>query len=448
MGNFKKLHPQYLHALPEWRRIRACMDGGEAVKAGGEAYLPRPDGMTEDKDYAAYRQRALFFGATSRTVNGLLGAMFRKDPTVVLPSQIQYLIDNADGAGTALNVFLRRAVKEVLSMGRLGLLTEISPDGQPYLAAYVAENVTNWREVDDATSPVDQVILREYYNKPAADGFGSEIKERYRVLSLVDGAYSQTVYADDNQAGTEEAPQVRGRPIEFIPFSFIGADGLSPSVSRSPVAELSAVNISHYQTQADLEHAAHWTGLPTLVVIGAQDTEGVLRVGSTSAVSLPAGAEMKFVEFSGAGLSVLEKRAEAKEGYMVLLGARLLEDQKKAAETAESKRLQYSGENSILAQIANLISDAVTKNLTYAYQISVNDFARIPEADELNVSINTDFFDAKMSGEEITALIALVQNGLLSRESAVWNLKEGEILPPGASVESEMDAIDAAPPTV
>jgi hypothetical protein len=444
--SYEKTHPMYAAHLPEWQRIRACCAGGDAVKEAGERYLPKPGGLT-DKEYAAYKDRALFFGATGRTVDGLLGAMFRKDPSITLPDNMAYLLSNADGAGTSLNVFLRSVAKEVLTMGRHGLLTEIDRFGNPYLVSYAAENIRNWRETSEDQTVVDQVILREIHTVPAPDGFGATYEERYRVLELEGGQYIQTVYGAAGSQGIREEPVVRGRALGYIPFTFVGSDNLSPAVGKSPVSELSAVNISHYVTQADLEHAAHWTGLPTLVVIGASDENTSLRVGSSEAVLLPPGGDMKFVEFTGAGLSVLSERAAAKESYMVLLGARLLEEQKKAAETAESKRLQYSGENSILAQIANLVSEAVTRNLVYAYKIITNSDADVG-ADTVSVSLNTDFFDAKLTSDQATAIVSLYQNGLMSQRSAVWNLQQGEVLPPDTTVEAEIDAIETTPPAV
>ncbi len=58
-------HPDYDAAAVEWSRARDVLSGEDAVKAGGEKYLPRLDSQSED-EFAAYRQRAAFFNATAR----------------------------------------------------------------------------------------------------------------------------------------------------------------------------------------------------------------------------------------------------------------------------------------------------------------------------------------------------------------------------------------------
>jgi hypothetical protein len=59
-------HLDYDANLPAWLRARDVIAGDEAVKSAGEKYLPRLDSQT-DNEYFAYKTRACFFNATSRT---------------------------------------------------------------------------------------------------------------------------------------------------------------------------------------------------------------------------------------------------------------------------------------------------------------------------------------------------------------------------------------------
>src|SRR5258706_11802851 len=90
-------HPDYAAALPSWVRARDVIAGEDAIKARGESYLPRLDAQSED-EYKAYKSRGCFFNATSRTCDGMLGLLFRRDPEVKLP-------DRHAGVGGALRVF-------------------------------------------------------------------------------------------------------------------------------------------------------------------------------------------------------------------------------------------------------------------------------------------------------------------------------------------------------
>src|SRR3954469_8759074 len=78
------LHPDYEQMLPAWTRARDVLAGEDAIKAAGEKYLPR---LTEqsDSEYLAYKARAAFFNATSRTADGYVGLIFRRAPFIKLP---------------------------------------------------------------------------------------------------------------------------------------------------------------------------------------------------------------------------------------------------------------------------------------------------------------------------------------------------------------------------
>jgi len=65
-------HPDYDAALASWQRARNVIGGEDPVKAAGELYLPRLTGQSDD-EYNAYRARASFFNATSRTGDGCVG---------------------------------------------------------------------------------------------------------------------------------------------------------------------------------------------------------------------------------------------------------------------------------------------------------------------------------------------------------------------------------------
>ena len=69
-------HPDYDAAFADWLRARDVLSGEDAVKAGGEKYLPRLDSQT-DEEFRAYRKRAAFFNATARSAEGFIGLIFR-----------------------------------------------------------------------------------------------------------------------------------------------------------------------------------------------------------------------------------------------------------------------------------------------------------------------------------------------------------------------------------
>ena len=90
-------HADYDAMQLAWLRARDVYAGEDAVKLAGTRYLPRLEEQSDD-EYSAYVERGSFFNATARTVEGFLGLIFRRDPTVKLPEQ-------SAGVGNALHAF-------------------------------------------------------------------------------------------------------------------------------------------------------------------------------------------------------------------------------------------------------------------------------------------------------------------------------------------------------
>jgi len=358
-------HTEYEDYQAQWRRVRDCIAGEDAVKGSTTMHLPKPENMLPDQ-YEAYITRAMFYGATGRTLAGLSGAVFRKRPFVQVPDRLREALYNITLTGVPFDTFSQRAVEETLAMGRYGVLVDRPPEeeGRAYLRGYPAESITNWRTVaTNGSEKLEQIILSEKAFRVNDDGFGTESYERYRVLELdEEGYYRVRVFVEGRDIDTynlveEYTPTKRGERLDYIPFQFFGPTDLSPSVEKSPLIDLANVNISHYRTSADLEQGNYLTSQPTPYITGMRaDQMGDFPIGSGAMWLLPEGAQAGMLEYKGAGLSYLENSLSRKQGMMAQLGARLLEDQKRAVEAADTVRLRSSGESSVLANLANSCS--------------------------------------------------------------------------------------------
>ncbi len=114
-------HPKYDASAAAWSRARDVLSAEDAVKAAGERYLPRLD-LQGDEEYVAYKARACFFGATSRTVEEYLELVFRRASALVLPECLKGFGGDCDLWGLDFLRYARRVVGEVLSVGRGGSL--------------------------------------------------------------------------------------------------------------------------------------------------------------------------------------------------------------------------------------------------------------------------------------------------------------------------------------
>lgn len=464
-------HNSYIKGFLKWTRTRTVLDGEDAVKAAGQAYLPKLSGEESDEAYHARKQRGVFFNATSRTLDGLHGYIWRKDPEIAVPDAIADMVDNATLTGVSIYEAAKAWSRDQISIGRFGILADLprSEGGRPYLAFYKAEDIINWRtEVIDSVRTVTLVVLRELNEIVGDDGFETKYKERYRALRLTSEGYRQEIWeADCFDASTDQQVWeyvsgytgqtktvsaktdakfslletipvlVKGTPVYKIPFVFANVTHLEPEIERSPLEDIVTLNLAHFRTSVDLEHGRHFTALPTPLLFGFDPKETVTLGSSKVLIEPKTDAHAEFLEFSGAGLASLEKSLAEKENQMAILGAKLLEGQKKAAEAAETVKLRQSGDISVLTQIV------ITLGL--AFEAALRNAAMLAgvENPEVTVEFNTDFIQVGLSGTDLINLVQAWQQGGISLETMLYNLKKAEVIPQSVSVEMEMRRIAA-----
>lgn len=450
-------HAQYDVYADLWQRCRDVFAGEDAVKAGGTRYLPLVSEKMKPGDYEAYKTRALFYSAMARTVQGLAGLIFRKDPEVTVPDALQQQLADCTLTGAPFSVFAQQSLQDVLIVGRFGVLLDVATEEasrsrrRPYLVGYPAERIVNWQTIQrNGESVLSLVVLSETQEQPdTADKFRINEIQQYRVLELdAEGYYKVSLWASESGGAykiiQEYEPRFAlGDRLDFIPFCFFGPSGISPAVEKPPLLDLANVNLSHYRSSADLEHARHFCALPTAVFTGFKiDTDKPVGIGSSQAIiSEDPSAKAEFLEFKGQGVEPLERALESKEGLMAVLGARLLEPQKRAAETAETLRLRQAGESAVLRTIANTASQGFS--LLLKWWALWGGFPADPAPACL---LNTDFVDSYLNPEEIKALVTLWQSGGISHSTLYANLQAGEITRPGVSFDQEKSDISADAP--
>lgn len=461
------LHPEYDKMQKKWKRAIAVCKGQDAVHEGGSEYLPRLSEQTDD-EYAAYKKRTPFYNASWRTVVGLQGMLFRKPPKVKVPEGMKDMLKDVTLTGVPLHIFVLQLVEECLKLGRVGVFVDypVAPDNatradviagnfRPSMKMYKALSIINWKTKLIKNKVVLSMVVLKEVEEVAIDEFATRMEEQFRVLDLVevDGKHIFRVRLfriDANQGelpvGNPVFPKLKGKNMESIPFQFIGVDDVSWKVDEPPLIDLFDMNLSHYRTTADYEHGCHFTGLPTAVISGyvpeanEDGTKEKFCIGSMTAWVFPRpDAKASYLEFTGQGLGALRENLERKEGYMAILGARMLEvDVKGGVESANTAALHRGGEQSTLSSVAQ----ATSMGVTLAMEI-FRDYADV--TGEIAFELNRDFFPVPMDALTITAIIAGWQNGAYSYDTMFENLQKGEIIKPDQDVKGELALIEANP---
>ena len=430
-------HPDYTAHQAEWLRACDVLAGEDAVKAASEKYLPRLDSQSDD-EYAAYKARASFFGATARTLEEYLDLIFRRAPVLSLqdaPAPLQAFAANCDLWGADFSRYARATLRQVLAVGRAGSLVLWDPAAsRPVVSSWHAEQILNWTtDRLDGRSTLTSLTLRE----------GQTI----RVLRLADGVCLQELWqkAESDWSLTERTTLKRGdTPLPFIPFVFHGPRHSRPEPDKLPLADIIAANLDHYRLDADYKHGLHFAALPTAWVTGFEKSSP-LRIGSTTAwVSEIPGAEAGFLEFSGAGLAHIERALEKIERRMALLGARMLEHPSADPDAP-------AGHSQVMCGLGQLVA-SLNQSLSRVLQLAEwwsTDAAHPDRCPPARFHINTDLSTGMMRGEDITAVVNAWKSGAISRDTMLDLLKRGEILPDGRTVAQERALIHrSTTPTV
>jgi hypothetical protein len=442
--------------------IRDCLAGEQQIKAQSTKYLPMPNENDEseaaEQRYSSYKKRAVFYGATNRTLRGLCGQIFMRDPIAEFPTELEVIEKDADGSGVSLIQLAKRGARMVLGYGRLGLFADYpavdgkitreqldNGDVRPTITAYEPWRIINWRtKTRGARVLLELVVLEEDYIT-SDDGFEAKKEKQYRVLRLTDkDEYTVTIYRRTAKGSGSYAVHssftptlADGTTLDEIPFTFVGSENNDSSVDEPPMYDIASLNVAHYRNSADYEESSFMVGQPTPVFAGLTEDwvqnvlKGKVMLGSRGAVMLPENASADLLQ---AGANTMPYEAmQHKERQMIALGARLVE-QKRVARTATETAIDNTSENSVLASTAKNLSAGIMWCLQWCAK-----FAGVaPTEEDLKFVLNTDFDIAKMSPEDRRQLIEEWQQGAIAFEEMRANLRKS-----GIATLKDDDARDA-----
>ncbi len=433
-------HPLYEANLGRWNRCRAAYEGEDAVKSAGETYLPKVDPSQTGAEYAAYKGRAMYYEAVSRTVDGFVGAISRKPHKFSVPDSLASMLDDVTLDGTSAAEFVKVLTGDALLVGRGGLLVDFdTADNRPYFSYYPAEAVINW-------SATSVVLMESVYEADSADIFKQVEVPQIRQVHLGPDGCLVTLWRKSSavqDAGgwavyRESVPARRGVVLQELPWVWLSPIGRSAKVSKPPLLGLVNVSMSHYRSSADLEHGRHFTAMPTLYITGSSSTDAVKVGGGAAIVLSDAQAKVGYAEFTGQGLSSLEKAIEDKEQQMAVLGAAVFAGGKKGVEAAETARIRTSAENSLLMGVVSSVEESLTEALRMAAM-----WAGAP-VDEVSVHLNRDFIAEALDPQTLVGMVQAFQAGAMTLDTFTYCLQQGDMLPPDTDLDDEVAKLAAA----
>jgi len=437
VGNVAYTRPEYDDLLSRWDMVRDCVAGSERVKEERTKYLPQPNPLDTSAEntarYNHYLERAVFYNVTGRTLAGLAGQVYRKDPETRLPAAIDMMEGDVDGSGVSLWQQSKRVLTDVISFSRCGLFVDypdtggaavtraqlISGEVRPSIIRYDPWDIINWRmrKVGGVHKLSLLVITEKYVTND--DGFKEEEDYMWRVLSLDENnLYVVSEYINE---GTEREPNyvlvaqymptdARGQRLDYIPFTFVGAVNNDAQPDPPLLYDLAELNIAHYRNSADYEESVFMVGQPTPYFAGlTQDwvenvLKGKIHLGSRAAVPLPENGSAGLLQVSPNSLP--SEAMKHKEDQMIAIGAKLIEVAK-VERTATEVVIKDFGEHANLTTVSKNVSEAYEKALGFALRFIS------PDEEDITFRLNTDFEVGKLDANEQAQLVAMWQSGAI-----------------------------------
>lgn len=447
-------HPQYNDNIVDWTKI----DDITRLK-NLSRYLMELNPLDRSKENATrneqYRKRAIFYAVAAQTVKGMVGTIFRRWPTMQVPAELEYIKDNADGAGISIYQSSQKACDSILKKGRAGIyVTFPQTEGEVkradilagrYVATihqFDAEEIINWRiEHEGSRVYLALVVTKEREESTVKRGYATEFTNIYRELYLdlpldAEGnpvgtrkVFHERIWREDSNRlitpiSTQIPTDADGNFWEEIPFSFIGSENNDTDVDSAPMLPVVELNIGHYRNSADYEDSVWFCGQAQPYMTGlTQDYIDMLRannmyVGSRNLLGVPTGETFGFAQ--AAPNMMVREAMNDKITAMIQLGARLMQGGS-ATKTATQAEADIESTTSVLAMIASNVSEAYTKALQWACKyMGAN-------PDGVHYTLSQDFVSPSASPQMLQQMVAGFLSGAITPAAMLKWQKDNEL---------------------
>ena len=448
------IHPDYKHNEEDWQKVLDATSGQKAVKEKGEKYLHRPLKCSDEK-FKLMLKLAVYTNIVGYTADSLVGAAFRKPAKHNLLDipDLEYLVTDSDGNGLSLTQLPQPVLKNVLMVGREGLLVDFPAIDGPYSKAdqrrnhyrasikrYTTQSITYWQtRTVGGKQKLSKVTLVEYIQQNT-DEFAFETVKQYRVLALDEaGFYIQKIYDANNRLVSinENIRTARGERLTYIPFIFVGSNNNDVSVDKPPLLDLAELNLAMYNNAAEVEAMAYYCGHPFLTYYPGKATSEAhakamsdqsIEMGASKAHQLGENYQVDFNQMTPHNLP--HDLAKDKLHQMIQTGAKLITENG-VVKTATQQHAENSATTAVLSMCVNNTSDAIKQAITYCADFNGLDTENL----DIEYEINTDFFDKELDPQVISAQIILMDNGIVSRKDIVEYLKKASMISQSRTLE-------------
>ena len=429
---------------------RALMGGTTAMRKAGETYLPRFK-AEEVMDYRARLNCSWLFNGFKKSVKDMTGRVFNKPVEIAEgPTQLLEWEKNIDLQGRDLSRFAAQVFKDGFAAGVSYIMVDAPRrDGQttraqaasaglrPYLSHLRVEDVLGWKTAAYGNvTALSQIRIMEQIEEDGDDEFSTVEISQVRVLDRLVNGVKVRLYRKNTQDkwALFDEYATEASEITVVPY-YAQRTGF---MTGEPVLEdLADVNIAHWQSQSDQRNILHFARVPILHAAGRADDEPLTISAGTAVSSRDYQAKLEWVEHEGKAIGAGRTDLKDLEFQMETMGLQLLVAKQ---ETATGAALDAAKETSGLAAMADSLKDALEQALIWMLE-----YGGLGEQ-AITLTVNTDFGVSMITPQEMTAMLAAVNTGNMSRATFLEEMKRRGAVREDLDTDEEIERIEAEGP--
>lgn len=429
---------------PQVTKNRDFIAGENAVITARDLYMPLPSiGMDPNgTSFKNFLRRVDFFPAAARVVDGCLSLVFQKDP-VLVSNHVDEIKDSITYDMESLELFAEQLVSETLISNYTGVLVDAPSDDDKPAGLNGANAIELGYHPFLTLFPFEAILDHKMGRVNGGHGWIyvklSDGENKWRELRLENGIYSVTVH--ERADGSSEyqtrtvVPKRDGKPLDFIPFKLVTTKKKDRWPSKALIDDVVNVNCNHYIVSGELASAIFHCSGPQKVVINPApqvDKDGnplernVYPSGSEHIWELHDSddkkADVRFLEFTGSGVSEIRQQLTELKSQMSALGSRILQDEKAAPEAAEALAIRQTAQNATIVTVTASIAKQLEEVLRWlAYWMG----AASKNDPETRFELNVDLVPSKLTPQEVAEIRNLRASGDYTQEQAFYALRDG-----------------------
>jgi hypothetical protein len=468
---------EYESLKPLWTRSRAICNGERFAKEYDglvdtvtykNLLIPFSPSMTQQQ-YEFFKAEAELPGVVAQFAKMIVGALLRKQPTLILPEEFDksihdWILNEFGQDDSALTAFLDTAIWEELQTSRAWVYIDYpiinNPDAltpedkmtlKPYPCLWKAEAVINWNVEKDTFGKtlLTRVITREYVKRFLTNEFHPDFIDTVKVHELDEnGFYQIRVYerlasttAVTVVNGQRQAPKTEGDKFELVNIidnilnngerlTEIPAWPLNGSIDpvEPMLGPIIDKEVMLYNKMSRRNHLLYGASTYTPIITSDmtdEEFQDIVNSGLGTWIKLRQGDTATVLATPTDALADMDRAIAASIEEMARMGIRMLSPEtaqsgialeiRNASQTAQLGTLNIKVSNTLKQIIVFMINWRLGSNLT---------------TNEVKFELSSDFNPTPVGEAWLRLATEWYQSGLIPRSVWLQMLKQNDMLVP------------------